>query len=347
MITVALPLATATAAGFLHALEADHVAAVTTFVAQRPRPRQALSFGVRWGVGHSLVLAAASAALLALDLRPPEGLERALEGAVGLLLIALGLRLLRTGGPTRAPARGHGTTWVGAAHGLAGTGAFLALLPVTLLGSPWLAGGYVLAFGLGTVLAMGAYALAAGLLFERVGGRGLVGLTALCSVAIGLVWVVRAEAGARMADVRPDPYGIGGGTMDPFLLGIAAAVALGYAVLWFVLRRAKMPPIEAAVRHPDVLVVDVRPPAAFREEHYPRATNVPLPDLRERAAELGAAGRPIVVYAEDAEKSAAAVRILRECGFARVLDAGNRDGMPSPRADVGFALFRRRPSHPR
>lgn len=193
MITLALPLATATAAGFLHALEADHMAAVTTFVARRPRPWQALSFGLRWGVGHSLALAVASALLLAFDLRPPEGLERGLEAAVGLLLILLGLRLLRAR-PEVAPAvaHRHGTTWVGAAHGLAGTGAFLALLPVTLIGSPWLAGGYVLAFGAGTVVAMGAYATAAGLLFERVGGRGLVGLTALCSVAIGLLWVVRA-----------------------------------------------------------------------------------------------------------------------------------------------------------
>lgn len=194
MITVALPLATATAAGFLHALEADHVAAVTTFVARRPRPGEALSFGLRWGLGHSLALAVACAVLMALDLRPPEGVERLLEGAVGCLLVALGLRLLWAGRAEQAPVvpHRHGTTWVGAAHGLAGTGAFLALLPVTLLGSPWLAGGYVLAFGVGTIVAMGAWAMAAGLLFERVGGRGLVWLTACCSVAIGLLWVVRA-----------------------------------------------------------------------------------------------------------------------------------------------------------
>src|SRR5690606_23047145 len=150
----------------------------------------ALSFGLRWGVGHSLALAAASALLLAFDLRPPQRLERGLEAAVGLLLILLALRLLRAR-PEVAPAvaHRHGPPWVGAAHGLAGTGAFLALLPVTLIGSPWLAGGYVLAFGAGTVVAMGAYATAAGLLCERVGGRGLVGLTALCSVAIGLLWV--------------------------------------------------------------------------------------------------------------------------------------------------------------
>lgn len=200
MITTALPLATAAAAGFLHALEADHVAAVTTFVARRPRPLQALGFGLRWGLGHSLALAVASALLLALDVSPPEAVERALEAAVGVMLVLLGLRLVRAGraapvAHAHAPephAHPHGTTWVGAAHGLAGTGVFLALLPITLLGSPWLAGGYVVAFGAGTIAAMGAWAMAAGLLFERVGGRGLVRLTAWCSVAIGLLWVVRA-----------------------------------------------------------------------------------------------------------------------------------------------------------
>ncbi len=48
-----LPLLTAVSLGFLHALEPDHMAAVTTFVSRRPRPREAVGFGVRWGLGHS------------------------------------------------------------------------------------------------------------------------------------------------------------------------------------------------------------------------------------------------------------------------------------------------------
>lgn len=135
--------------------------------------------------------------------------------------------------------------------------------------------------------------------------------------------------------------------MDPFLLGIAAAVVLGYAILWFVLRRSQMPTIEAALRNPDALVVDLRPPAAFREDHYPGAVNVPLADLREQAPGLGAAERTVVVYADEPADSAAAVRILHEAGYRSVVDGGTREGLPSPRAEIGLALFRQRPSHPR
>lgn len=135
--------------------------------------------------------------------------------------------------------------------------------------------------------------------------------------------------------------------MDPFLLGIAAVVALGYAALWFVLRRSQMPTVGVALRSRDALVVDVRSPAAFREEHYPRAINVPLSELRERAVELGATDRVIVVYADEPADSAAAVRILHDAGYDCVLDGGTREGLPSPRSEVGLTLFRHRPSHPR
>ena len=199
-MTVALPLVTALAAGFTHALEADHMAAVTTFVSKRPHPLRALGFGVRWAVGHSVALAVATAVLLALDLHPPEAVSRALEAGVGVMLAALGVWLLAGLWWPRPPAHDHdhASLWVGFAHGLAGTGAFLALIPVAIAASPLVAGGYVLAFGLGTIVAMGLWALLAGVLFDRVGGRapivatGLRGLTATASIAIGLLWVLRA-----------------------------------------------------------------------------------------------------------------------------------------------------------
>ena len=48
-----LTLGTASALGLLHALELDHMVAVSAFVAQRPSPRAAAGFGARWGIGHS------------------------------------------------------------------------------------------------------------------------------------------------------------------------------------------------------------------------------------------------------------------------------------------------------
>lgn len=222
MTAISLPLLTALVAGFAHALEADHVAAVTTFVSRRPHPLRALGFGVRWGLGHSLAILLFGGVLILLELRVPEGLESALEAGVGALLLGLGLWVLGSvlherrftaaharahadGRPhTHLHAHGRGTLWVGVAHGLAGTAALLALLPAALLSSGWLAAGYLLAFGVGTVLAMGLYALIAGLIFHHAGNRlpalgaGLRLATGVGSTALGVLWIYGAFAGSSM-----------------------------------------------------------------------------------------------------------------------------------------------------
>ena len=208
-----LPLLTALVAGFAHALEPDHMAAVTTFASRRPRPLQAVGFGVRWGVGHSASILVVGVALVALNLRIPERLSRGLEFGVGGMLLALGLwllwsvlherahRLAGASAETPAPhAHRHGTLWVGMAHGLAGTAPLVALLPAATARSGWMAAAYLLFFGVGTTLAMGLYAIAAGLVFDRAGARApafggtLRALTAVGSAALGVVWMVGAAA---------------------------------------------------------------------------------------------------------------------------------------------------------
>lgn len=204
-----LPLATALVAGFGHALEADHMAAVTAFVSRRPHPLRAMGFGVRWAVGHSFAILLVGGALVLLDLRFPAGVVRGLEMGVGVMLFGLGCWALGSVLHLRAydaahrhahserlvHSHGHGTTWVGMAHGLAGTSGFLALLPATLLASPWLAGGYVVLFAMGTVISMGIYALAAGMLFHRIGehapllGRALRLCAGVGTVVVGVLWV--------------------------------------------------------------------------------------------------------------------------------------------------------------
>lgn len=205
--------AAALAAGFAHALEADHVAAVTTFVSRRPRLRQAVGFGLRWGAGHSAAILVAGCALIALDVRLPEGVARGLEFGVGAMLLGLGMWLLwgvlherahrlADGGTGPAHGHGRGSLGVGIAHGLAGTAPLVAALAVALTGSPLRAAGYLLLFGLGTTLAMALYALAAGLVFQQAGRRApalagiLRALTAAGSAAIGVLWMVNAAGGA-------------------------------------------------------------------------------------------------------------------------------------------------------
>lgn len=210
-----LPLITALVAGFAHALEPDHMAAVTTFVSRRPRPLEAVGFGLRWGVGHSAAILLVGMVLIALDLRFSDTLTRGLEFGVGGMLLGLGAWLLWSVLHERAHRiadrdhphhdhdhqHGHGhahsTLWVGMAHGLAGTAPLVALV-ATVTQSPWAAGAYLLFFGVGTTVAMGLYAMVAGLLFDQAGtrvprlGRTLRTLTALGSAVLGIVWMAGA-----------------------------------------------------------------------------------------------------------------------------------------------------------
>jgi len=59
MWTDAIALGTAAMLGCLHALEVDHLVAVSTFVSRRPTAAAAVRFGFRWGFGHSLAVLAA------------------------------------------------------------------------------------------------------------------------------------------------------------------------------------------------------------------------------------------------------------------------------------------------
>ena len=58
MLTTLLGLLWGLAQGMRHALEPDHLAAVSTLVAERRSARSAASYAVAWGLGHALALPA-------------------------------------------------------------------------------------------------------------------------------------------------------------------------------------------------------------------------------------------------------------------------------------------------
>lgn len=221
--------------GAAHALEVDHMVAVSAFVGGKPRFSAALAFGMRWGIGHSVVVLVVGGLLAWSGLAIPAGLQVWAEGLVGVALIAVGVwagfnagRLhLHTpeqhGGhahlhahppasppgsphghehphphpPHDEPGRhGHFSTMVGAAHGLAGTAPVVALIPVTLMPSLPAALGYLLAFGIGTTVAMSAYAGVAALAVGRAASsvpsaRAVAFITAAASLGVGIWWLVR------------------------------------------------------------------------------------------------------------------------------------------------------------
>ncbi|MGQ0617632.1 MAG: rhodanese-like domain-containing protein [Acidimicrobiia bacterium] len=69
--------------------------------------------------------------------------------------------------------------------------------------------------------------------------------------------------------------------------------------------------------------LEVLPPAAYRAEHIPAATNIPLAELtRERANAELEPGRPVVVYCYDTEcdLSSRGAALLEAYGYAEVYD---------------------------
>jgi high-affinity nickel permease len=79
--------------GMQHALEADHIAAVSTIAARRTDIGDIVKHGLTWGFGHTLTLFVfAGAAMLGHAI--PERLARPLETAVGIMLVGLGAHLL-------------------------------------------------------------------------------------------------------------------------------------------------------------------------------------------------------------------------------------------------------------
>jgi ABC-type nickel/cobalt efflux system permease component RcnA len=81
--------------GMRHALDADHVAAVSTIVSEQRGLRGSVLVGGFWGLGHATSLLLAGGLLLAWRLRVPERVAALLETGVALMLVLLGLLAIR------------------------------------------------------------------------------------------------------------------------------------------------------------------------------------------------------------------------------------------------------------
>lgn len=77
--------------GMRHATDPDHVVAVTTIVSRQQSIRHAGLIGAFWGLGHTLTIFAVGAAIILFDLAIPVKVGLAMELAVGLMLILLGV----------------------------------------------------------------------------------------------------------------------------------------------------------------------------------------------------------------------------------------------------------------
>lgn len=195
--------------GIRHALEPDHLAAVSALVVEERRLWPAAKLGLLWGIGHLTPLVVIGLPLLVFDLRLPEAWEHWTDAGMGLLLVALGLRTLSALWRSRSHVHGHrhdgdwhlhlhthahgdgheghhpepdGSQAAGRArsglvslgfgmlHGLAGSGGAAVL---SLAAAPDRVTGvwYLLVFGLGTCLGMFGATLCLGAPAARMASR--------------------------------------------------------------------------------------------------------------------------------------------------------------------------------
>lgn len=77
--------------GMRHATDPDHVIAVSTIVSRQRSIRSAALVGALWGVGHTLTILAVGACIILFNVIIPPRLGLAMELAVGIMLVLLGV----------------------------------------------------------------------------------------------------------------------------------------------------------------------------------------------------------------------------------------------------------------
>lgn len=140
--------------GLHHALDTDHIVAVSTIVSEQRKWWQSSLVGMVWGLGHTASLFLVAICVIFFKLVIPDTLAKSLELGVAFMLIGLGVNLvLKTYRKESAqkPVRlARRPFLIGMVHGLAGSAA-LMLVVLTTIPSPLAGILYVMVFGMGSV----------------------------------------------------------------------------------------------------------------------------------------------------------------------------------------------------
>lgn len=214
--------------GMQHALEADHIAAVSSIAARRSNVRDIIRHGLTWGLGHTITLFVFAGTAILLGHVIPEHIAGPLEAAVGIMLVGLGAHVLwrlwrdrvhfhqhrHSDGTAHLHIHSHsmdsvphqnsrhdhehGFRWrsllVGLMHGMAGSAALLVLV-ASQFASPLHALLYILLFGIGSMLGMGALSaviavpLAVSARWLTWANRGLQAVVGIVTIAIGAMTI--------------------------------------------------------------------------------------------------------------------------------------------------------------
>jgi cytochrome c biogenesis protein CcdA len=161
--------------GLEHALDADHVIAISTIISENKSLKKSSIIGVFWGLGHTFTLLFTGLLVLSLAVSIPQNLSLFFEFLVGIVLLILGIWVIRRAlgkvGHIHPHSHNdkihvhfhnheldnhnheHKSFFVGMVHGLAGSAA-LMLIVLSSINSVLEGIAYILVFGLGSILGM-------------------------------------------------------------------------------------------------------------------------------------------------------------------------------------------------
>ena len=116
--------------------------------------------------------------------------------------------------------------------------------------------------------------------------------------------------------------------LDPQnLLLIGVAVVSGAMLIWPVIQRnmsgARVNTLEATIliNQKDALILDVREPGEFAQEHIINARSIPAGEIEQRIKEIARfKEKPVIVTCQTGASAGGAAGILRKHGFTNVVN---------------------------
>ena len=197
-MSLLLVLAIGFVLGIKHALEPDHIIAVSTIASQSKKIWKSSLAGVFWGIGHTLTLFVFGVILILLKNEIPEAWAMSLEFLVGIMLVYLGFTTIFSWKqPERHDHTGRATYLksmiVGIVHGLAGSAA-MVLLTISTIDEAWQGAIYIIIFGVGTCIGMLLFTTILSIPFvtsssSKKVNRLLIRLTGVISTGFGIYYM--------------------------------------------------------------------------------------------------------------------------------------------------------------
>lgn len=196
--------------GIKHAIEPDHVIAVSTIASQSKKLWRSTLSGVFWGIGHTATLLIFGIIVILMKGEIPNVWAMSLEFLVGIMLVYLGITSILAYRNNHVHKHEHvgekhshkhqhkdisyiKSSLIGFVHGLAGSAA-MVLLTMSTVNSVWEGAIYILIFGAGTIIGMLFFTTILGIPFvlsaKKVKiNKTLIQITGGISTAFGIYYM--------------------------------------------------------------------------------------------------------------------------------------------------------------